>query len=668
LPPPRSSGPLLAPWLAARQAICGATMSGPRAVWPNLRWALAAVLCIALSSLTDAAVSTADPAQTTELLGALEAAITEEDARKILDPHMQELKKLASQVVEKVVLRQWWGLAREIVAKSHTQQVDLSFAVRKAVRSLKDEADELLRTLNPKYGMAQQVAPAFQWAQNDTCIFLTVKFTVRWNAPGALEVTEPSVNMTSSSFNFTGLGKHSNNKYKYVLGLSLFDNIVPTTSSWNTASVGKLSVTLKKRWARKWPRLLGNKKTKIGNMHVWMEMQEKLDSSLGGMATVSNSPITCAAADKLYCLPTDTCKKPANCSQCPGKTTAKEEEHICTGMPSDKATLSFKDTDMDEHELGGTITITKARNEFDIDTYAIFWGKDTKQKLEGNPIAGEGAKLVGTMSPTGSDVDFHLKHNTAIPDGATHLLVFSENSFGEYATPGFTDITDAYLPRDKPKGMEFYDEDGEKGEVSGFVTIERAADESKLTDYALHWGRSATRKTSASSIKDIAKGGSDPLTYYISRSTKVPDGATHLLLFSKNEHGEQHHGTSLKLADNTKPCLKAKSADCPAGVLVKAADDKQQVATVVRAQDESSITAYSVFWGREGCEGDEIIDHSKAKNGFIKEVAIGDPMDVPLPAEVPDGTTHVLVFPKNKIGDSDICVSESFAKDVKPEL
>ena len=54
-------------------------------------------------------------------------------------------------------------------------QVDLSFSVRKAVRSLKellkasclqpkrqDEADELLRTLNPNYGMAQQALRVFR--------------------------------------------------------------------------------------------------------------------------------------------------------------------------------------------------------------------------------------------------------------------------------------------------------------------------------------------------------------------------------------------------------------------------------------------------------------------------------------------------------------------------
>ena len=107
----------------------------------------------------------------TEPLTALDALTAEADAKAIMASHMDDLKTLDSRVVEKMVTKQWWGLAREIVAKSHTQRVDLSFAVRKAVRVLKDEADELLRTLNPKYGVASQVSPAFQWAQNDTSVF-----------------------------------------------------------------------------------------------------------------------------------------------------------------------------------------------------------------------------------------------------------------------------------------------------------------------------------------------------------------------------------------------------------------------------------------------------------------------------------------------------------------
>lgn len=632
-----------------------------KSAWPSLRWAIGVVFSLAVLAVSA-------NADTAEILKALDAAASEEEGTKVVEPYLAELKKLDPQVVEKVVLRQWWGLSRDIVAKSHTQQVDLSFSIRKAVRTLKDEADELLRTLNPKYGQAQQVAPAFQWAQNDTCIVLTVKFTVRWNAPGALEVTEPSVNMSDNMFIFTGLGKHSNNKYKYHLSLDMFDNIVPAASSWNTASVGKLSVTLKKKWARKWPRLLSNKKAKIGNMHVWMEMQDKLDGSLGGMATVSNSPVTCAAADKLYCLATDTCKKPANCSQCPGKTIPLEALHMCGGMPTEKASISFKDVDMDEHELGGSISITKARNEFDIDHYAVYWGKDDRSKLEFED--GKSA-LIAEVRPTGADTHADLKHNTKMPEQATHLLVFSKNAYGEYASPGFAILKDAYNPRDKPKSIQFHDEDGDKGEASGTVTVERAADEKTIDEYALHWGKSATRKIASSSfVRDIPKetATDGTSTWYMSRNTKIPEGATHLLLFAKNEHGEHPSPAALKVVDNTKPCLNATDADCVAGLTI---DPETEVISVQRAEREASITDYVLYYGRKPCEGGD--GQSGAKNGHIKDMPVDGAMDYdPKGAEakqVPDGTTHILVFARNSFGESEFCKSHSFTpKDAKKEL
>jgi hypothetical protein len=634
-------------------------------VWPSLRWAVGIAFCLAVASIEAAASTNADAAK---LIEALDAAASEEEGAKVVEPYLGELKKLAPQVVEKVVLRQWWGLARDIVAKSHTQQVDLSFSIRKAVRTLKDEADELLRTLNPKYGQAQQVAPAFQWAQNDTCILLTVKFTVRWNAPGALEVTEPAVVMSHNSLNFTGLGKHSNNKYKYVLLLDMFDNIVPAASSWNTASVGKLSVTLKKKWARKWPRLLANKKTKIGNMHVWMEMQDRLDSSLGGMATVSNSPVTCGAAEKLYCLATDTCKKPANCSQCPGKSIPLEELKMCGGMPTEKAGLSFKDDDMDEHELGGPISITKARNEFDIDHYAVYWGKDDRTKLE---LEDSKPALIAEAAPTGSDTHVDLRHNTKVPEQATHLLVFSKNSYGEYATPGFAIVRDAYNPKEKPKGLLFHDEDGDKNEASGTVTVERAADEKTIDDYALHWGKSATRRIASSShVRDIPKETSHDgtSTWYMSRNTKIPDGATHLLLFSKNEHGEHPSPAALKVVDNTKPCVNATDNDCVVGLSI---DPETEVITVERAKEEKTVTDYVLYYGRKPCsEGD---GQSGAKNGHIKDLPVDgstDPLRTSLEGKhTPDGTTHILVFSKNSFGESEHCKSVIFkSKEDQKEL
>jgi len=620
-----------------------------------LRW----VGCALLWATTCAAETKSE--LTAKLVRTLHSVLTEQEATEILTPYLEDLKQLEVQVMEKVLSRQWWTLSRDMVSRSHTQGVDFSFAVRKAVSSLKEGADELLRMLNPKYGVAQQVAPAFQWAQNDTCIFLTVKYTVRWNAPGALEVTEPVVNITPPSFNFTGLGKHSNNKYRYVLSINVFDNIAPKGSTWSLASVGKLSVTLKKRWPRKWPRLLADKKHKIQNMHLWMEMQDTMDSQFAGMTAIANSPLTCGLSGTLYCVATDTCKKPANCSQCPGKHIPVMEEHICTGMPQEKASLNFKDADGDEKEIGGDVKIIKARNQFDIDTYSVYFGKDDRNRLETE----EGKfLLIGEVEPTTSDTEVRLPHNTQVPQGATHLLVFSKNAHGEYANPGSHLITDVVLPKFKPQGLTFEDEDGDKGEVSGTVTIERAENEDHVDDYVIHWGKSAHKKLPASSYIGIASNtkskavpyeGRPAPTYHISKDRKIPDGATHLLAYSKNTQGESSSAASRKLVDHTKPCLKYGNKDCVAEVAVRF--DEQLHVSVTRAVTEKSVTQYDLYWGKRAC-GPSGIPDIDPKN-HIRDLLVSESVSITLPGgtEVPEWSTHLLAFSANKFGRSDFCAS-----------
>jgi len=391
-------------------------------------------------------------------------------------------------------------------------------------------------------------------------------------------------------------------------------------------------------------------------------MQEKLDSTLGGMTTVSNSPITCSAAEKLYCLATDTCKKAVNCSQCPGKVIPQEEQHICAGMPTEKASISFKDVDMDENQIGGEVKITKARNEFDIDSYVVYFGKDERTKLE---LADGSQAVLGEASPTGADADVRIPQNTAIPESATHLLVFSKNQHGEFSTPGYAILKDAVLPKGKPTSLRFNDEDGDKGELSGTVTIGRAEDETQVEEYALHWGRSATRKIAQSSmVRDVPKGSGNDPTHYITRGTKIPDGAVYLLAFSKNEHGENPSPASLKIVDNTKPCLADGDPDCPTGVQVSADEDPdpgqaQVTVTIEKAKAEASVSEYALYWGRQSCaDGGQ----SGAKNGFIKDAPVDGPMSIQLPAdtEIPSDTSHILVFSKNKHGESDFCVSASF--------
>merc|ERR1711933_75573 len=93
----------------------------------------------------------------------------------------------------------------------------------------------------------------------------------------------------------------------------------------------------------------------------------------------------------------------------------------------------------------------------------------------------------------------------------------------------------------------------------------------------------------------------------IARNTKIPDTATHLLVFSKNEHGENPSPAFLKITDNMKPFVTKTDVDCVGGITVTADSNPEPLkvaatASITKAVDETGISHYSVYWGRESCD------------------------------------------------------------------
>ena len=95
--------------------------------------------------------------------------------------------------------------------------------------------------------------------------------------------------------------------------------------------------------------------------------------------------------------------------------------------------ISFTDGDQDGGELSGDVTIIKADDESDITYYALYWGSDATTKLF----------LIQTYLTTGSNLTHPFASDTAIPEGATYLLVFTGNDIGEMETAVSTIIVDA---------------------------------------------------------------------------------------------------------------------------------------------------------------------------------------------------------------------------------
>lgn len=152
--------------------------------------------------------------------------------------------------------------------------------VREAVRTERNKLDDLIRVLDRNYGKAAEVSPAAQWAQNSTHIFLSVKFAQRWNAPGSLEVENETLLISNCCFNFTAFGEHSFIKRRYHLSWELLQPLLPESSTWSLASVGRMAVTIAKKKAANWPRLHRDTSAVPKNLGIWRDMKEKWNSEL----------------------------------------------------------------------------------------------------------------------------------------------------------------------------------------------------------------------------------------------------------------------------------------------------------------------------------------------------------------------------------------------------
>lgn len=106
--------------------------------------------------------------------------------------------------------------------------------------------------------------------------------------------------------------------------------------------------------------------------------------------------------------------------------------------------IFFIDTDGDQYKIAGECLIKKAADESDIDNYCLYWGESSTEKLAGSSI-------ITTLAVTGSDVTYSFPAGSAIPSGASHLLVFSKNEYGETDTPVARIIEDLVIDVANPE-------------------------------------------------------------------------------------------------------------------------------------------------------------------------------------------------------------------------
>lgn len=312
---------------------------------------------------------------------------------------------------------------------------------------------------------------------------------------------------------------------------------------------------------------------------------------------------------------------------------------IDLGVPTHSPTsLSFKDVEPLGGRISGTVEIDKADNESDLSHYSLYWGKNENELLVKTPMA--------VLAKSGTKLSYLIPAGTIIPAGGTHLIVRSKNKDGEAPSGVSVLIEDLGVPFEAATSVSFADNDNRGGRIAGDLVISRATNEENLTQYVVYWGSSASSKLRAEPIKTFSKADAS-LTYTFPANTTIPQGATHILVRTRNMDGEMATGVSLQIDDVGIPDQAATSISFndtePLGGKLAG------VINVGKAADEAIITHYHLWWGTS-----ETSKLSTVQTPFAILEKTGKDLSYAIPKAglmIPATATHILVRTKNMDGE-----------------
>ncbi len=220
--------------------------------------------------------------------------------------------------------------------------------------------------------------------------------------------------------------------------------------------------------------------------------------------------------------------------------------------------VNFSDEDSAPGFIEGTVEMTQALDITAIQHYTLFLAA-LEQRSELESFDNSQFNLLCALESYDVFADsltYKFAPGTTLTSPITHLVAFSGNSNGFNPQGPSLLIADQGqgLPQFAAQALGFTDEDPVEGSISGIVNISRAIDESSITNYLLYWGTpnedgliDQSDKADPNPIAFVGRTGTS-LAYEL-EPIDIPEGATHLLVFTFNSFGEMETGIDLEITD-----------------------------------------------------------------------------------------------------------------------
>ena len=113
------------------------------------------------------------------------------------------------------------------------------------------------------------VFPAFEWAQSLDRVFINIKYSHRWDAPGCNEVKKENVESFENLVMFTAYCIQGDTPIKFTLNLDLFESVDEKDSKYTSSSVGRYQLSLKEEKSGYWKNIVRKGADLPSNMRTW---------------------------------------------------------------------------------------------------------------------------------------------------------------------------------------------------------------------------------------------------------------------------------------------------------------------------------------------------------------------------------------------------------------
>ena len=260
----------------------------------------------------------------------------------------------------------------------------------------------------------------------------------------------------------------------------------------------------------------------------------------------------------------------------------------------------------------GTVQFTRFDTEVGYDTLRVDEASFSGSNLPPTQVLGAGLKVIEwssdlsvtqqgwalTWQPenTFGDIIYNLPSGTAIPSGASSMIVLSQTTTGENtAACASTELVDFAPPSVAAQALWFTDENPSAGLVAGLLTILQARSHDGVLEYRVYWGMNSTTPMAGSSVLFAVPAtlAGTNLTVTLT-ATSLPGNASHLLVFAASSQGESASAASTEVMDY------APAQEGAQGVSFTDVDPRVEyvsgTAYITRALDESTIEHYNLYF------------------------------------------------------------------------